>query len=84
MTRPLMDPGIVTYEVAISEDQLRARLAAEVMGHFGLITDSGKPLPGVSPNVVRGDGRNAGYRVRITRDMSKDTTPRLAGPGAAE
>ena len=80
MTAPLMNTTIVTYEVSITEDQLRARLAQEVMAHFGLLTATGTPAPGVSPKVLRGDGRIGGYRVRISRDMSKDTTPRLNGP----
>ena len=73
---PLIDTTIITYETSITEDQLRARLGNEVMEGLGLLRD-GKPAPGCSVNVLRGEGRQGGYRVRITRDMAKDTTVRL-------
>lgn len=77
----LIDTTLITYEVAISEDDLRQRLVKEVLEGLGLYHE-GKLPPGTSHNVLRGDGRSGGYRIRITRDMSKDKTPRLAKEGA--
>jgi hypothetical protein len=80
MTKPLMNTSVVTYECAIAEDPLRDRLAQEVLASFGLLTDEGKVKPGITFTVNRGDSRKGGYAVRITRDMAKDTTPRIEGP----
>lgn len=73
---PLIETTVITYETSVTEEQLRARLANEVMEGLGLLRD-GTQAPGCSVTVLRGDGRKGGYRVRITRDMTKDTTPRL-------
>ena len=78
--RYLMDMGIITTEVAISEETLRDRLKAEVLENLGMIGPDGEVRPGVTSKVLRGEGGKGGYRVQITRDMSKDTTPRIEGP----
>ena len=80
MSRPLIDSTIITYEVTVSEDDLRKRLSDQVVDDLGLrrTTPTGLP-PGTHVTVLRGDGRKGGYRVQITRDMSKDDTPRIEG-----
>jgi hypothetical protein len=75
----LLDTMIVTHECTISEDTLRDRLEREMLEGLGLIHE-GKVAAGVSINTLRGDSRKGGYRVRVTRDMSKDQTPRIAAP----
>lgn len=75
--KPLMDCSLITHEVAVTEEDLRARLLAEVMAGLGLTAEDGKPRPGVTGRVLRGESRRGGYRVQVTRDMTKDTTPRL-------
>lgn len=78
----LIDTTIITYETSVSEAELRSRLEREVLESLGLIHE-GKHAPGITINTLRGDGRSGGYRVRITRDMSKDTTPRIAAPSGS-
>ena len=44
--------------------------------------DKGKPLPGVTTNVLHEGKRPYGhYAVRITRDLSKSGQPALPSPG---
>jgi hypothetical protein len=78
MTRRLIDSTIITYEITVSEDDLRQRLADQVIDDLGLRRETGL-APGTTIKVLRGDGRSGGYRVQITRDMSKDDTPRIEG-----
>jgi len=79
----LIDTSIVTYEIAIDEEEIRNRLSIEVMDSLGLLRD-GKPADGITVKVLRGEARKGGYRVRITRDMKLDTTPRIASSGGGK
>lgn len=76
---PLITSSVLTYEATVGEEDLRERLALEVLDQLGLLKD-GKRLPGVTYEVLRGEGRKPGYVVRVRRDMAKDTTLRLEAP----
>ena len=80
MGKYLIDTQQLTTVVRIGEDTLRQRLAFEVMEQLGYL-DDGKPTPGVSWVVGRGEGHKPGYVISIQRDMTKDTRAKLAGPG---
>ena len=81
----LIDTGTMTYTATLAEDDLRTRLAHEVIEQLGLMGDNGKPRPGVTAEVLRGpNSHKPGYVVTVRRDMAKDTTPRLSGPGKGE
>ena len=77
MSGGLIDTSVITYEVTIDEEALRQRLESQVLADLGLLREGGKLPPGVCVKTLRGETRVGGYRVRVTRDMAKDTTPRL-------
>ena len=81
MPRPLINPHIITHIGQISEDELRARLVAEALDQAGWLDPAGKPLKGVTHTIYRGDGRQGGYKLTITRDLSKSDQPRLTKAG---
>lgn len=76
----LIDTSIVTHQIEVSEDDIRARLAREVCEALGCYDSDGFLRPGIEVSVLRGEGRKGGYRVQVRRDMKKDTTPRIEGP----
>lgn len=81
-TVQLLDMSVVTYEVRLSDIDLKARLERELLGGLGLLDDTGKPKPGVTATVLRyGERPRGGYNVRVTRDMSKSTDKALPAPG---
>ena len=81
-TPRLLDMSVVTYEVRLSDVDLKARLEHELLAGLGLLDDAGKPKPGVTATVLRyGERTRGGYDVRVTRDMSKSTDKALPSPG---
>lgn len=78
----LISTTIINTEVSVGEDELRARLEQEVLEGLGLLDEAGNRRPGITVRTLRGEGGKGGYRVQILRDMTKDTTPRLAAPAA--
>lgn len=77
----ILNKGVVTHEFTITDEELKSALAREAMEAFGLCDDKGKPLPGVTANVLHEGNRPRGYyAVRITRDLSKSGQAALPGP----
>lgn len=76
----LMNTSIITHEIEVSEEDLRARLSREVCEALGCYDKFGALRPGITVKVLRGESRTGGYRVRVRRDMTKDTTPKIEGP----
>ena len=74
----LINTQVLKSVATVGEDDLRRRLAYEVMEQLGFL-DNGKVTPGVTWAVLRGEGRNPGYVITIERDMTKDTRAKLAG-----
>lgn len=79
----LINPQIIQHQGSISEDDLRHRLLTEAYEQAGWLTDEGKPMPGVIGKILRGNGRQGGCCVIITRDLTKSGQPRLVGPEVA-
>lgn len=67
----LIRTSIVTYQVKVEEQDVRAALVREAAEMHGL-THEGTMIPGVSGRVTF-DGRRGGgtYTVHLTRDISK-------------
>jgi hypothetical protein len=82
----LINTQVMTFTATLGEeDELRLRLARELMDQLGLLDEDGRPNPGVTHEVLRGaNSHKPGYVVTIRRDMAKDTTPRLSGPGKGD
>lgn len=76
----LIDTSIVTHEIEVSEEEIRARLAREVCTALGCYGENGALRKGIEVSVLRGESRKGGYRVRVRRDMKQDNTPRIEGP----
>lgn len=62
----LIRPETIAFEASITEDELRDRMAREVMESVGALDATGKPAPGVSAKVTRGQSRKGGYTIRVT------------------
>lgn len=62
----LITPDTINFQARITEDELRERMAAEVLEQIGGLGPDGKPLPGIETRVRRGDGRKGGYTIDVT------------------
>lgn len=60
----LITPDTVSFRAKVSEDDLRRRMAIEVLEQIGGITPDGKPLPGIKINVTRGS--HGGYTIDVS------------------
>ena len=60
----LITPNTISFKAEISEDELRARLAREVLEGIGGCDSEG--TPGVAVKVLRGTGKKAGYTIEVT------------------
>jgi hypothetical protein len=70
-------PNTVAFTAEITEDELRARLVAEVLDNIGALNDDGTTPAGIHTTCTRGEGRKGGYRITVTGPMP----PRLMLPG---
>lgn len=61
----LITPDTIAFNAQISEDELRERLAFEVLGQIDALDVDGKPLPGIEWKVLRGKGAKAGYTIEV-------------------
>lgn len=62
----LIAPQSIAFKAEVSEEEIRERMAMEVLESIGALSDDGKPHPGVTWNVKRGTGRSGGYTIEIT------------------
>lgn len=62
----LIKPDTIAFTARVTEDEIRQRMAMEVLEQIGGLDDSGKPLPGIRWTVNRGNGRAGGYVINIT------------------
>ncbi|MFC4668370.1 hypothetical protein ACFO5X_07385 [Seohaeicola nanhaiensis] len=62
----LIRPNTISFFAEITEDELRKRIADEVLTAVGAMGEDGKPLPGVKAEVRRGESRKGGYKITIT------------------
>lgn len=65
----MIRPDTISFRATVTEDEIRKRMADEVLEQIGGLDESGKPLPGVSAKVNRGNGRAGGYTIDVTGPM---------------
>ena len=65
----LIAPQSIAFTAQVTEDEIRERMALEVLEQIGGLGPDGKPLPGISWTVRRGAGRAGGYTINITGPM---------------
>jgi hypothetical protein len=65
----MITPQSIAFTASVSEDEIRQRMAYEVLEQIGALGEDGKPLPGVKWTVTRGTGRAGGYVIQITGPM---------------
>jgi len=76
----MIRPDAINFRATVTEDEIKQRLADEVLESVGGMGDNGKPLPGVHATVRRGSGRAGGYTIDVTGPMPV----RLSLPKAGE
>ncbi|MGB1390820.1 MAG: hypothetical protein ACPG61_18250 [Paracoccaceae bacterium] len=62
----LIRPDTIVFKAQISEEELKARLAEEVLEQIGALDANGQPALGVATKVLRGTGRKGGYTIEVT------------------
>lgn len=62
----LISPQTIAFTAEVTEDEIRARMAAEVLESIGALDADGKAVPGVEVTVNRGSGRAGGYVIKVT------------------
>jgi hypothetical protein len=62
----LIAPQSIAFTATVTEDEIRERMAMEVLEQIGALDDDGKPLPGIRWDVKRGTGRSGGYTIHVT------------------
>lgn len=65
----LLRPHEICFRAQISEQDLRQRMADEVMQSIGALDENGKPLKGVQFDVRRCEGRSGGYTITVKGPM---------------
>lgn len=62
----LISPESLSFRATITEDDLRRRMADEVLEQIGGLGPDGKRNPGVTVRVTRGDSRKGGYSIEVS------------------
>lgn len=62
----MIKPDTISFRASVTEQEIRARMAQEVLEQIGALNEDGKPFPGVRVNVNRGSGRAGGYTIDVT------------------
>lgn len=65
----MIAPQAIAFTASVTEDEIRMRMAMEVLEGIGALDQNGKPLPGVRYEVKRGTGRAGGYTIHVTGPM---------------
>lgn len=76
----LIRPETISFRAVVTEDQIRERMAQEVLEQIGGVDEEGKRLPGITIRVGRGNGRAGGYTI----DVSGPMPARISLPRAGE
>lgn len=66
MAVKLIRPETISFRATVTEDELRQRMAHEVLEQIGGLAPDGRRLPGVDVTVRRGDGRAGGYTIDVS------------------
>ncbi len=62
----LITPQSIAFTARVTEDEIKERMAMEVLEQIGGLDPSGKPLQGIEWKVTRGDSRKGGYLIQIS------------------
>ncbi|WP_347311402.1 hypothetical protein [Defluviimonas sp. SAOS-178_SWC] len=62
----MIAPQTIAFTAQVTEDEIRERMAMEVLEQIGALGENGKPLPGIKWSVHRGTGRGGGYTINVT------------------
>ncbi|WP_309083757.1 hypothetical protein [Chelativorans sp.] len=62
----LIHPETISFRASVTEDEIRERMAHEVLEQIGGLGPDGKKLPGISVKVNRGTGRAGGYTIDVS------------------
>lgn len=62
----LIHPETISFRATVTEDEIRHRMAHEVLEQIGGLGPDGKKLPGISVKVNRGTGRAGGYTIDVS------------------
>ncbi len=65
----MIKPDAINFRATVTEEEIKQRLADEVLEAVGGMGENGKPLPGVTAKVHRGSGRAGGYTIDVTGPM---------------
>lgn len=60
----MIAPQTIAFTAKVTEEEIRERMAMEVLEQIGALDDQGKPLPGISWKVRRGN--RGGYTIDVT------------------
>jgi hypothetical protein len=78
MATKMIHPGEITFRAVVTEDEIRARMADEVLQQIGGLDDEGKRRKGITVKVNRGS--HGGYTI----DVTGPTPPQMFLPRAGE
>lgn len=62
----LIHPETISFRATVTEDEIRQRMAHEVLEQIGALGPNGKPHPGIKVKVNRGTGRAGGYTIDVS------------------
>lgn len=77
----LIRPDTVAFQASVSEEDLRRRMADEVLEQIGGLDAEGRRLPGIKVSVRRGQTRAGGYTIEVSGPAPARIL--LPGPGDA-
>lgn len=62
----LIKPDTISFRATVTEEEIRKRMADEVLEQIGGLDADGKRLPGIQVRVTRGDSRKGGYSIEVS------------------
>ena len=62
----IIRPDTIAFRATVTEEELRQRIADEVLEQIGGLDADGKRLPGIAVKITRGDGRKGGYAIDVS------------------
>lgn len=62
----LIHPETISFRATVTEDEIRERMAQEVLSQIGALGPDDKPLQGVKVKVTRGPSRAGGYAIEVS------------------
>jgi hypothetical protein len=62
----LISPDSISFRATVTEDEIRQRMSDEVLEQINGMGADGKPRPGISVKVMRGESRKGGYSIEVS------------------